>query len=180
MTSYADEPWSPADNPHAIAVSEGWWWMRAVNLCAHRIQEGDDPDRQIDARLLILALGLLEQAAAMEAAAIEEEQGAVWAPLEQARTCFNELVPGLRAARNVLTHFDEYARGQGRLQQDCRDRASAARRYWVGGYDPANGKVVVGPHQIDVDRARAQANELFAALCAAARVVDRRRDARKQ
>jgi hypothetical protein len=179
MTPYADQSWSPADNPYAIAVSEGWWWRRAVNLCVHRIQEGDDPNRQVDARLLILALSLLEQAAAMEAAAIDEEaQAAVWSQLEQARTRFNQLVPGLRDARNVLSHFDEYARGQGRLQQDYRDHAAAARCYSVGGYDPENGKVVVGPHQIDVNQARAQAHELFTALYAAARAVDPSRDVR--
>lgn len=179
MTPYADQSWSPADNPYAIAVSEGWWWLQAVNLCADRIQEGDDPNRQVDARLLILALRLLEQAAAMEAAAIDEEaQAAVWSHLEQARTRFNQLVPGMRDARNVLTHFDEYSRGQGRLQQDYRDHAAAARCYSVGGYDPANGKVVVGPHQIDVSQARAQAHELFTALYAAARAVDPSTDVR--
>ncbi len=179
MTPHADQSWSPADNPYAIAVSEGWWWRRAVNLCAHRIQEGDDPNRQVDARLLILALSLLEQAAAMEAAAIDEEaQAAVWNQLEQARTRFNQLLPGLRDARNVLSHFDEYARGQGRLQHDYRDHAAAARCYSVGGYDPESGKVVVGPHQIDVSQARAQADELFNALYAAARAVVPNRDVR--
>jgi hypothetical protein len=48
----------------------------------------------------------------------------------------------------------------------------------VGGYDPANGKVVVGPHPIDVDQALAQAHELFTALYAAARAVDWSRDGR--
>ena len=151
--------------------------MRTVDLCARRIREGHDPSRQIDARLLIVALSLLVRAAAMEAAAIEQEDAAVRDRLEQARARFDELVPGLSDARNVLTHFDEYARGHGRLQRGDNDRAAAARHFWGFGYDPANGNIVLGPYQIDVEQAVVQAHQLFTALYAAAQAVDRSRAA---
>lgn len=169
MTPYADDPWSPADNPHAIAVSEGWWWLRTVALCARRIQQGHDPERQVDARLFIVALHLLVRAADMETAAIGQDKAA---RLRQACQRFEKRVPGLSGARNVLMHFDEYARGRGRMQQDDDDPAAAARRFWQFGYDPGSGNVVVGPYQINVDQAASQAKELFAALYASASAVD--------
>lgn len=144
--------------------------MRTVDLCARRIREGHDPNRQIDARLLIVALSLLVRAAAMEAAAIEQEDVTVRAPSEQARARSDELVPGL-SERNVLTHFDEYAWPWTAARGD-HDPAAAARHFWGFGYDPASRNIVLGPYQIDVDQAVVQAHELFTALYAAAQAVD--------
>jgi hypothetical protein len=175
MRTDGDEAWSPAGNPYAIAVSEAWWWLRTVNLCAHRIREGHDPDRQIDARLFVLALSQLVRAAEMEAAAIRNEDNSMRAGLETAQLRFDELVPGLLAARNVLTHFDEYARGAGHLQRANDDPITAARQFWAFGYDPASGSVVVGPYRIQVDDAAKEAIGLFNALYAAARAFDARR-----
>lgn len=105
----------------------------------------------------------------MEAAVIGQEEAA---PLRQACRRFEKRVPGLSGARNVLMHFDEYARGRGHLQRDDDDRAAAARRFWGFGYEPGSGNVVVGPYEINVDEAAVQAEQLFTALYAAARAVD--------
>ena len=50
-------------------------------------------------------------------------------------------MPGAKSARDILEHFDEYARGEGKLvEQAMRDLSidmyEAAAMYW-GGYDPA-------------------------------------------
>jgi hypothetical protein len=51
-------------------------------------------------------------------------------------------VPGAKSARDILEHFDEYARGDGQLQRKAMnelgiDVFEAAAMFWGGGYDPA-------------------------------------------
>lgn len=170
------DTWSPADNPYAIAVSEGQWWMWTAELCARRIREGRDPDRQIDTRQFIMALRQLLYAAEMEKREVQHLDPAVLQALGEARQHFDQSVPGLTDARNVLVHFDEYARGEGKLQHKLRkqgvDAATAARQFWTFGYDPATGSVQVGPYEINIEQARLQARQLFRAIYTAAQAVD--------
>ncbi len=69
VTDPAQPNWSPAGNPHAIAISEAQWWQRAVELAALRLRDPDDQrvawfsSRQIDARQLVFALRELLSAA---------------------------------------------------------------------------------------------------------------------
>jgi hypothetical protein len=55
---------------------------------------------------------------------------------------FERAVPGAKSARDMLEHFDDYARGDGRLQRKAMselgiDVFEAAAMFWGGGYDPA-------------------------------------------
>jgi hypothetical protein len=65
-----DADWSPADHPHAVALSEANAWKRAIDLCADRMRAGS-PDDQTDARLFLLALRLLLRAQRMASDAVK-------------------------------------------------------------------------------------------------------------
>lgn len=168
--------WSPADNPYAIAVSEAQWWMETAELCARRIREGRDPDRQIDTRLFIVALRQLLYAAEMEQLEVKHLNPAVRRALGEACKHFDLAVPGVTHARDVLIHFDRYARGEGNRQRKLLDQgvdaAAAARQFWTFGYDPTTGTAQVGPYEINIEQARRQARQLFRAIYTAARAVD--------
>lgn len=178
--------WSPADNPHAIAVSEAQWWRWAVQLAVLRLRDPDDQriawpsSRQIDARQLVFALRQLLSAAeladvAMEASSID---AAARSALAQARQSFKDALPGIKDMRDALMHFEDWSRGEGRSgsQRDRRNAGEAlrdiARDYWGFGYDPNAGTVSLGPYTIDVDTAAQAARELSWAIYLASRVVD--------
>jgi hypothetical protein len=179
--------WSPADNPHAIAISEGQWWQRAVQLAVLRLRGPDDQriswfsSRQIDARQLVFALRQLLSAArladmAMEARAIDATARNA---LAQARQKFEDALPGVKDMRDALMHFEGWSRGEGRFgpQRDRRNAGEAlrdvAREFWGFGYDPNAGTVSLGPYTIDVDTADQAARELSWAIYQASREVDR-------
>jgi hypothetical protein len=77
LTDTTPPDWSPADNPHAIAISEAKWWQRAVQLAVLRLRDPDDQriswfsSRQIDARQLVFALRQLLSAARLADVAME-------------------------------------------------------------------------------------------------------------
>jgi hypothetical protein len=62
MTARSPDDWSPADNPHAIAVSQSQLWRHVVRLTVHRLREADDgrvgwfSSRQLDAHVLVMTL----------------------------------------------------------------------------------------------------------------------------
>lgn len=176
------DPWSPAHNPHAIAVSEAQWWLWTLGLCARRVADGRDPDRQVDARQFIVALRQLAYAADMQQKATVDAPPAARRAIGEARRRFVVAVPGVIEARDILVHFDRYALGEGNQQRRLRsqsdvDEAEAARHFWCGGYDPATGEFAVGPHHIPIQRAYAEARALFGAIYNAAQAVDEARRA---
>lgn len=185
MTANVPPDWSPADNPHAIAISEAQWWQKAVRLAVLRLQESDDPriswfsSRQIDARLLVFALRQILNAERLAAVAMDA-RGVDAAPREalaRARQRFEDALPGVKDMRDALMHFDEWSRGQGRgPQRDRRDAGAAlrdvAREYWGFGFDPNAGTVSLGPYTIRVDIADQAASDLSWAIYQAARAVD--------
>jgi hypothetical protein len=185
VTNPAQPDWSPADNPHAIAISEAQWWQRAVDLAVLRLRDPDDQriawfgSRQIDARQLVFALRELLSAARLVDLAIEAcgLDRAASEELAQARQMFEDALPGIKNMRDALMHFDEWSRGQGRgPQKDRRDAGQAlrdvAREFWGFGYDPSAGTVSLGPYTIQVGIAAQAAKELSWAIYKAAREVD--------
>jgi hypothetical protein len=177
------DAWSPADNPYAIAVSEGQWWLRSAQLCAQRIQGKRDPGHQsvqIDARLFIICLRQLLYAAEMEQAAIVELPVEPRRALGLARREFEQAVPSVVAARDRLVHFGEYATGtsipQRREKKAGTDPRTLASRDWGFGYDHGTGVIGIGPHQVDVLQATAEAEKLFWAIYMAATAVDDARE----
>jgi hypothetical protein len=179
--------WSPADNPHAIAISEAQWWQRAVRLAVLRLRDPDDrriswfSSRQIDARQLVFALRQILNAERLVAAALE--QGGVNAAardaLDQARLAFEDALPDIKHMRDALMHFDEWSRGEGRGPQKDQVRSGdalrdVARDYWGFGYDPSTGIVSLGSFTIHVDAADQAADQLSRAIYFAAREVDKK------
>ncbi len=87
--------------------------------------------------------------------------------------------PDARNARYVLEHFDEYARGEGKLQRKAIRELGigvyeAAAMYWGGGYDPETEPITEGPFVISVPQSVEAAGHLFEAIYAAGRAVDGR------
>jgi hypothetical protein len=185
VTASVPPDWSPADNPHAIAISEAQWWQRAVQLAVLRLREPDNQriswfsSRQIDARQLVFALRQILNAERLVAVAMEARgvDAAAHEALARARQRFENALPGIKDMRDALMHFDEWSRGQGRgPQKDRRNAGGAlrdvAREYWGFGYDPNAGAVSLGPYTIRVDTADQAAKDLCWAIYQAARAVD--------
>lgn len=185
VTSTFPADWSPADNPHAIAISEAQWWQRAVQLAVLRLRDSDDrriswfSSRQIDARQLVFALRQILNAQRLVAVAMKARgvDKAACQALEGARQDFVDALPGVKDMRDALMHFDEWSRGQGRgPQKDRRDAGAflrdVAREYWGFGYDPKGGTVSLGPYSISVDVADQAARDMAWAIYQAARAVD--------
>jgi hypothetical protein len=186
VTDATPPDWSPADNPHAIALSEAQWWQRAVRLAVLRLRDPDDQriswfsSRQIDARQLVFALRQLLGAArlvdvAMEARGIDATARDA---LAQARQRFEGALPGVKDMRDALMHFEDWSRGEGRFgpQRDRRNAGEAlrdvAREFWGFGYGPDAGTVSLGPFTINVDTSDQAAKELCQAIYQASREVD--------
>lgn len=152
--------------------------MWALDLCAERVRTGRDPHRQIDARQFVFMLRQLLLAAELQDEVIRlEVRPEIHAAYRCARSAFEQRIPGLVAARDILMHFNEYAVGDGRLQRKLRKEAGigaaeAARMFWGGGYDPATGEFGIGPHRIHIERALQAARTLNDAIYAAAKAVD--------
>jgi hypothetical protein len=187
VANTAPPDWSPADNPHAIAISEAQWWQRTVQLAVLRLREPDDQriswfsSRQIDARQLVFALRQILNAERLVTVAIEarDVDKAIRDDLAQACQRFEDALPGIKDMRDALMHFDEWSRGEGRGPQKNRRQAGealrdVAREYWGFAYDPNVGTVSLGPYTIQVDMADQAAKELTSAIYQAARGVDQK------
>jgi hypothetical protein len=91
--------------------------------------------------------------------------------------------PQRKTREDILEHFDEYARGEGRLARQAMQNLDietfeAAAMFWGGGYDPVSERLRQGPFEIVVPRAIEAAERLQAAIYAAGRAIDRTRAAR--
>jgi hypothetical protein len=110
VTATVPPDWSPADNPHAIAISEAQWWQSAAQLAVLRLCDPDDQriswfsSRQIDARQLVFALRQILNAERLVVAAMEArgvDTGALEA-LAHARQRFEDALPGIKDMRDAL------------------------------------------------------------------------------
>lgn len=183
----ADNTWSPADNPYAIAVSEAQWWFRSVQLTVLRMHGEDDyragfSSRQLDARQLIMALCQLRVAENLQQLALGELDVGhdVCDALGRAHEKFNEMVPDLQHMRNGLVHFDEWTRGKGRAGPQKIELAAGmshrdiASKYARFAYDPVTDTVTFGPYSFEVPSALEAAKVLSDAIAEVAFAVDRR------
>jgi hypothetical protein len=179
MTTDAGEhgegSWSPAQNLYAVALSEAQQWNDAVRLIARRIRS-DPVEAQLYARMFLLTLRQLLYAVDLEQYAIERSAPSAKESLRAARGKFERSVPGLTDARNVIVHFDQFARGDGKRQRDLvkkgADATVIARDFWPFGYDPQTGNIQVGPHHINVENAVSEARLLLHAIWEATRAFD--------
>lgn len=179
MTGSHEEPWSPARAPYAIAVSQSLWSLQAAALFAADARRSTGTPQQIYARQIFGHLRPLRRCAEMQARelerlSIDETQRA---RLDREIERFDEAVPAAKPVRDLLEHFDDYARGKGRLQREAMrnlgvDVYEAAAMYWGGGYDPATEELREGPFTLVIPRALDGAEQLQRAIYAAGQAVD--------
>jgi hypothetical protein len=86
--------------------------------------------RQLDARLMIVALRQLLIAHELQRVAVRDLRmdKAVIADLSRARSQYEQALPGVKHMRDALMHFDDWARGQGKGPQDKAIHAGGAYR----------------------------------------------------
>jgi hypothetical protein len=179
MSDGQEEQWSPARHPYAIAVSQSWWAFQAALLFAADAKQASGTAQQIYARQIFGQLRALRRCAEMQARelrrlAIDQANRDV---LDREIEGFDAAVPAAKHGRDILEHFDEYARGEGKLQQEAvRERGvdvfEAAATYWGGGYDPSTEALTQGPFVMVIPDALAAAERLYHAIYAAGRAVD--------
>ena len=179
MSDGEEEQWSPARHPYAIAVSQSWWAFQAALLFAADAKNGSGHAQQIYARQLFGQLRALRRCAEMQVKELERLAVDVMHRdrLAQAIEEFDTAVPAAKPGRDILEHFDEYARGEGRLARQAirelgLDVYEAAAMYWGGGYDPNTEQVTEGPFVIVIPDALEAAERLHQAIYAAGRAVD--------
>lgn len=138
-----------------------------------------DHTQQIYARQIFGQLRALRRCAEMQAKELARlgVSDIDRARLDQAIEGFDVAVPDARHARDVLEHFDEYARGEGRLQRKTIgelgiDVYEAAAMYWGGGYDPATEQITEGPFVLNVPAAVDASGRLHLAIYLAGQAVD--------
>ena len=175
-----EEPWSPAKDPYAVAVSQSYFALHASLLFVEQAREAIGMKGQLYARAIPSQLWLLRRCAQMEAnelARLEIDE-ADRTLLKNEIAAFDEALPDVKNARDMLEHPDDYARGKGRLQNaaikmEGLDLHEAASTYWGGGYDSTTDEIEEGPYRIHLSTAVAAAQRLYDAIYRAAKAVDR-------
>jgi uncharacterized protein (DUF1810 family) len=182
MSDEQKHEWSPSVNPYAIAVSQSWWALQALLLFVSEARNAVGHRQQIYARQIFGQLRLLRLCARMQADELEVLGVSEVAQdrLNRAMEEFDAATPDATDARNMLEHFDEYARGDGLLQKRAIDEEGlsvyeAAAVYWGGGYDPTTEQITKGPIVIHVPTALAASEALHRAIYAAGNAVDAHR-----
>lgn len=107
--------WDRLDNLPAIAMKHLQQWQTAVVQQADRALDSERPDsvREVDAFLLAQALRQVIRAAEMLADTLSDTSQQTGA--RAAIATFDTDVPAAKAIRDILDHFDDYARGVGNL-----------------------------------------------------------------
>jgi hypothetical protein len=180
MSNEQEGDWSPAHNPYAIAVSQSWWAIQALLLFASQARSAVGHEQQIYAQQIFGQLRLLRLCADMQAKELERlgVSDVERDRLDVAIETFDKATPGVKSARDMLEHFDEYARGVGRLQQKAIHELGlglyeAAALYWGGGYDPTKEQITMGPFVIAIPGALAASEAQYQAIYAAGKAVRR-------
>jgi len=99
-------------------------WQRAVVMQADRVLDAEATPvaRQTDAYLFVQALRQILRAADLMKRALVDDPRAQ--AVEDAIAEFNSAVPRAKDARDILDHFDDYARGIGSLSHPGRSSAA--------------------------------------------------------
>ncbi len=99
-----------------------WTWMFATGAQAKRVQEmRDDDEPEADAWLFALAVRQVLRCVEWAIKhADASRDGSRSTALRGALRVFDSAVPNAIAVRDILSHFDEYDEGNGKLQRDGR------------------------------------------------------------
>lgn len=175
--------WRYLDHPAALGFSHLGKWSMAVAQQAERVLDSgrDMALRQTDGYLLVLALRQVLRAAYMVRDGLTDENRPEQADVARvALEAFEHLVPDAKNARDVLDHFDDYARGLGNLSHPgvSRPRRSAteeaARSFEIFYEAGGEGHYVLhlGSLTIDVAEAQRAVEELHSAMHTAIGLIE--------
>lgn len=162
----------------SVATAHLGVWHRAVQLQADRILDASSPPvaRQTDAYMFVQALRQVLRASDLMKRALDGDSRSEL--VEAAIAEFNNAVPRAKDARDVLDHFDDYARGVGSLshpgirdakKREARSSAQTASEYTIYYERGSDDHYVlhVGDIAIDVALAREAASRLAEAALGA-------------
>jgi hypothetical protein len=162
-------------------VSQSYLALQASLLFIEETRDGAGMKGQLYARAVPSQLWILRRCAEMEAreTARLEVAEADRNLLADEIAAFDQALPDLKNARDMLEHPDDYAYGQGRLQKaavkkERLDLHEAAALYWGGGYDSTTDVIEEGPYKIHLGLAVEAAQRLHYAIYRAAKAIDRR------
>jgi len=156
--------WSRFEHAETVALDYVHQWCVAVQMQAGRCLETPiGVARWVDADFLILALRNAKRAAEFAAeGASATAVGVIDAAVKQ----FDQAVPGLEDARNMIEHFNEYEQGTGNRQQPGVSRRArqpcklAAEAFSVDYVGPDPDILMIGDHTISIAAARNASREL--------------------
>jgi hypothetical protein len=162
----------------SIASGQIGVWHRAVAMQAERIlhPQASQVEQQTDAYLFVQALRQVLRGTDLMLRGLGDDPRAQI--VERAIAEFNDSIPHAKDARDVLDHFDDYARGIGRLshpearnprEREARSSAEAAAQFTIF-YEKGSGgnyALHIGDLVIDIAQARDAASVLADSVLAA-------------
>lgn len=162
---------------HNLALGHAWLWAKASEIPAARLL-GDDFGLP-DALLLLVALRNVRRAAIMAKKSLHTPEAQQLHG--DALTKFDAALPGVKGARDIIEHLDEYAMGKGWEQEKLRKAtptltaAELAARYAPHLEGTYSAPIVrVGPYSIEAAKVPGAAGSLFQGILAAAEAEDGR------
>jgi hypothetical protein len=163
--------------PHNLALGHAWLWAKASEVpAAGLLGHGSGLP---DALLLLVALRTVRRAAIMAETSLQKPEAQRL--LGDALAKFDAALPGVKAARDIIEHLDEYTIGEGLEQKKLRKAtptltaAELAARYAPRLEGTYNEPIVrVGPYSIEAAKVPGAAGSLFEGIRAAARAEDGR------
>ncbi|MBB2948135.1 hypothetical protein FB565_007906 [Actinoplanes lutulentus] len=156
--------------PYSLALGHAWLWAKACEVPAARLL--GDGFGLPDALLLLVALRNVRRAAELAGKSLTKPEAQQH--LADALSKFDAALPGLKEARDVIEHLDEYAIGVGTEQKKLQaatpslTTAELAARYALRLEGTYNEPIVrVGPHSIEAIKVPGAAGWLFEGIRAA-------------
>lgn len=169
----------PAAVPALVALYDTLEWNTIASRQYVRVLEAEtSADREYDLILFALAVRQVVRGGEL-ALRVAEEYGLVEAKtrMQEMLAAVDELLPGSVNVRDLLTHFDDYRLGRGRLQRDTKARKAEVERYfkWIEADEPGTGSapvlVLAGRYRLPSDKAMAACDALANAVSEAMRVT---------
>lgn len=149
----------------AAAWTATYMWSDVVTRCADHVLDSTDlttVEHMGEAATLTVALrNVLRAARVARPLATGQDHDRITAAIQ----AFERWLPQAKDARDVLEHFDDYAAGTGRIQENDRKRGRTITFYPPGYERGASDYYLrVGPLRVSVTAAKRAAAELAAAV----------------
>jgi hypothetical protein len=164
----ANDEWQLIDHSVNVGLTTAWQWSVAVHAQAERVANGSGARRVPDAYLLVLAVRNVRRAAEMVKNTVRTTGASV--QMSAALERFDNALPGITKIRDVLEHFDDYARGVGNDQQPGVKKGQRvpdeqlAMSYTINfesvSPDPRQFRIRIGTHVVELTQAPLAARNL--------------------